>query len=243
MLAVMPISSRRAARAPVHLTKTQVALETLRESIRSGDMTPGERLRVDDLTVTLNMSPTPIREALRLLQADGLIEFKPHHEIVIAPVSSVRTAEIYQLRARLEPYAVELAVPRMGEEQLARLRTVHERVSKAVRSGRGSTVSESNGEWHWTIYNQCGSQYLIDFIQRLWDAFPWRTIWAISGRSEQSLADHDAIMEAISRHDAQLAAERMREHVLSGVDTLISRLETTERGELADAANGKSAAR
>jgi DNA-binding GntR family transcriptional regulator len=243
MLALMPISSRRAARAPVHLTKTQVALETLRESIRSGDMMPGERLRVDDLTAALDMSPTPIREALRLLQADGLIEFKPHHEIVIAPVSSVRTAEIYQLRARLEPYAVELAVPRMGEEQLAQLQTVHERVSKAVRSGRGSTVSESNGEWHWTIYEQCGSQYLIDFLQRLWDAFPWRTIWAISGRSEQSLADHDAIMEAISRHDAKLAAKRMRQHVLSGVDTLISRLETTERGELAGAVAERSATR
>lgn len=218
----------------MHVTKTQLALETMREGIRSGAMSPGERLRVDDLTAALDMSPTPIREALRLLQADGLIEFRPHHEIVIAPVSSVKTAEIYQLRARLEPYAVELAVPRMDGQQLDALGKLHERVSKAVRSGRGSTVSETNGEWHWAIYEQCGSQYLIDFIQRLWDAFPWRTIWAISGRSEQSLADHDAIMEAITRGDATLAARRMRDHVLSGVDTLISRLETTERGESAE---------
>lgn len=214
---------------PAHLTKTQLALQSLREDIRSGAFAPSQRLRVEDLTVALGMSPTPIREALRLLQADGLVEFQPHHGIVVASVSASETVEIYHLRGLLEPDAVSRSVPRLDDVQLGELWKLHARVVKAVRSGRGSTVSETNAVWHWALYRACGSEYLLTFIQRLWDAFPWRTIWAIPGRSERSLEEHEAVMEAVEARDAELAAARMRAHVLSGVDTLISHLESNER--------------
>ncbi len=73
-----------------HKTKTELALQVLRDRIRTGELEPGQRLRLNDLTAELGMSPTPIREALRLLQADGLVDYRPHQGIVVAELSLER---------------------------------------------------------------------------------------------------------------------------------------------------------
>jgi DNA-binding GntR family transcriptional regulator len=204
--------------APVHLTKTELALQVLRAGIRTGDLRPGQRLRVDELTRGLGMSPTPIREALRLLQADRLVDYRPHHGIVVTELSAEVTAEVYRLRALLEPLAVELAVPAFSDGDLDELERLHERHA-------ASATSERNRDWHWAIYEASGSSLLNDFVRRLWEAFPWRTMWALPGRAKLSHEEHVAVMEAIRRRDAALAAERMRAHVSSGRDTLLAHLQ------------------
>jgi DNA-binding GntR family transcriptional regulator len=209
--------------APRHLTKTEVALEALRERIRSGRLRPGERLRVDELTRELEMSPTPIREALRLLQADRLIDYRPHHGIVVAELSTETTAQVYGLRAVLEPLAVELAVPQLTDDKVQELERLHERHAGA-RVKRATAVSEANRAWHWAIYEASDWSILSDFVRQLWEAFPWRTMWALPGRMPLSLEQHDAIMEAIRVRDAALAAERMRVHITSGCETLLEHL-------------------
>jgi DNA-binding GntR family transcriptional regulator len=209
--------------APPHLTKTELALHALRDGIRAGDLRPGQRLRVDDLTHELGMSPTPIREALRLLQADGLVDYRPHHGIVVAELSAEATAEVYRLRALLEPLAVELAVPRLSHDDVDELERLHERHAR-------SPSSEDNRAWHWTVYEASGSALLNDFVRRLWEAFPWRMIWALPGRARRSHDEHEAVMEAIRRRDTVAAAELMKAHVSSSRETLLAHL----RRELAD---------
>jgi DNA-binding GntR family transcriptional regulator len=203
--------------APAHLTKTELALEALRTGIRTGDLQPGQRLRVGELTRDLGMSPTPIREALRLLQADRLVDYRPHHGIVVTELSAEATAEVYRLRALLEPLAVELAVPGLSSADVDELERLHERHAK-------SETSDRNHAWHWTIYDASGSALLNDFVRRLWEAFPWRTMWALPERVRLSHEEHEAVMEAIRHRDAELAAERMRAHVSSGRDTLLDHL-------------------
>jgi DNA-binding GntR family transcriptional regulator len=210
--------------APRHLTKTEVALQALRERIRSGQLQPGQRLRVEDLTRELGMSPTPIREALRLLQADRLIDYRPHHGIVVAEISAEVTGQVYHLRAVLEPLAVELAVPRLTDEDEQKLERLHERHANAPASREGAAVSERNWAWHWAIYDASGWPILNELVRQLWEAFPWRTMWALPGRTRLSLRQHEAIMEAIRARDAGLAAERMREHITSGRETLVAHL-------------------
>src|SRR5262245_28498270 len=112
---------------PEHSTKTELALEVLRERIRNGELAPGERLRVDELTQELGMSATPIREALRLLQADRVVDYRPHHGIVVAELSIGKTEEVYRLRALLEPLAVELAVPKLDDAARAEIESLHAR--------------------------------------------------------------------------------------------------------------------
>jgi DNA-binding GntR family transcriptional regulator len=203
--------------APPHLTKTELALQALRAGIRSGELKPGQRLRVGELTRELGMSPTPIREALRLLQADRLVDYRPHHGIVVTELSAEVTAEVYRLRALLEPLAVELAVPRLTAAGMDELERLHEKHASA-------STSERNRAWHWAIYDASGSSLLNDFVRRLWEAFPWRTMSALPGRASLSHEEHAAVMDAIRRRDAALAAKRMREHVSSGADTLLAHL-------------------
>src|SRR5262249_27974583 len=97
-----------------HRTKAQIALEEVRERLRAGQLRPGERVRVDDLARELAMSPTPIREAVRLLQADGLLLYRPHHGIVVTELSSSATEEVYCLRLLLEPLATKLGVAELS---------------------------------------------------------------------------------------------------------------------------------
>jgi len=209
---------------PRHQTKTELALQELRERIRSGVLQPGERLRVDELTRELGMSPTPIREALRLLQADRLVDYRAHHGIVVAELSADTTEEVYHLRALLEPLAVELAVPRLTNAGLQELERLHERHASAPTSKGGAAVSDRNRAWHWAIYEASDWPILNNLVRQLWEAFPWRTMWALPGRTTLSLDQHEAVMEAIRARDAAGAAERMRDHVTSGRETLVAQL-------------------
>jgi DNA-binding GntR family transcriptional regulator len=218
-----------ASAPPRHLTKTELATELLRERIRSGELAPGQRLALEDLTQLLGMSATPIREALRLLQADRLIDYRPHHGVVVTEASPHVTLEIYRIRSLLEPLATRLAVERLADDRLAELERLHTALGAAVSAGRGKRISEVNASWHWTLYDSCSSTYLNDFIRRLWEGFAWRTMWALPGRAERSLRQHDAMMAAIRARRAEQAAERMREHIESGAETLVDGLEGYSR--------------
>jgi DNA-binding GntR family transcriptional regulator len=196
-----------------HQTKTDIALAVLRERIASGDLQPGQRLRVEELAEELGMSPTPIREALRVLQADGMLQYKPHHAVVVADVSTAEIDEIYLLRSVLEPLATELAAPRLtsaGLAQLTRLQTEYER---AYDGGNERSMTKLNASWHWAIYDAADSKLLGMFIRRLWDSFPWRTIGSLPGRADSIVIEHRAILSALIERDGTAAASHMRQHI------------------------------
>ncbi len=210
---------------PRHLTKTELALELLRERIRSGEIAPGQRLALEELTQLLGMSATPIREALRLLQADHLVDYRPHHGVVVTELPPEVTLEIFRIRSVLEPLATELALTNLPQERLGELERLHVGLKAAVSSGRGKRIAEVNAAWHWALYDSANSTYLNDFIRRLWEGFPWRTMWALPGRADQSLREHESMMVAIRAGDSVQAATRMREHIESGAETLVDRIE------------------
>jgi len=214
-----------------HKTKTELALQVLRDRIRTGQLEPGRRLRLKELTEDLGMSPTPIREALRLLQADGFVDYRPHQGIVVAEISLSEMDGVLRLRRLLEPLAVELAVPTLTRARSRELERLHGRLLAAVASGRGTAVSECNAAWHWAIYDAAGSPHLREFIRRLWDAYPWRTMWALPGRTEQSAIEHQAVMNAIAAGDGKLAAARLAAHITSGEQSLLDRLELERSAE------------
>jgi len=199
-----------------HLTKTELAANWLRERIRVGELEPGQRLRVDELAAQLDMSPTPVREALRLLQNDRLLDYRAHIGHIVA--SPVAFAEILQLRLLLEPLATELAVPKLNQdhERLTEVERLHESYRSAVNANRGSQASDRNALWHAAIYDASGWTYLPDLVQRMWDVFPWRTLWTMPGHIRNSLDDHELVMAAIRANDAAAAAAAMRAHVEHG---------------------------
>lgn len=201
------------------ITKTAAAFQTLRAGIEEGRFRPGERLTVARLRQELEMSPTPIREALRLLQAEGLLEHQAHHGVVVRRYQAEQAEEIYQLRVLLEPLATELAVQRAGDDWITEIRALHEQLAQAVADGSVQTnIAELNAQWHRAIYDASGSRYLNEFIARLWTALPVRAIW-LTRRGEQSISQHAEIMAAIEARDATAASELMREHISFGAIT------------------------
>ena len=211
-----------------HLTKTEIALREVRDRIRTGAYEPGRRLGVDELTKDLGMSPTPIREALRLLQADQLISYRPHHGMIVAEVSTDLVDEISTLRAELEPLATRLAVVRMTPEAHAQLQRNQDDFTK--KRNTREQRSRADADWHWTIYEASGSRFLEGFIQRLWDAFPWRAAHVSARRVEESVRQHEQVMEAIGAGDADNAADLMREHIESFRLAFLAALSTEPDG-------------
>ena len=185
-------------------TKAVYAAEWIRQAIRLGQLAPGERIDMDALTTQLGMSPTPIREALRSLEAEGLVANEPHRGMRVADFSSDTAAELYVLRANLEGLATRLAVPRLTAADVAELRELEARRREAMTRGDIGVSSDLNHQWHMGLYRPAmETPYLTEFIGRLWNAFPWTTSWKIPGRSQRSLEQHEAIMTAAAQGDCR----------------------------------------
>jgi DNA-binding GntR family transcriptional regulator len=216
--------------SPKTQTKTEAAFSALRGAIENGDLPPGDRLRTNQLVEQLKMSPTPIREALRLLQAEGLVEYHAHQGMVVAEYSPESVTEVYRMRALMEPLAVELAVERATDDQIAEMRAAHDALTAALAGHSiGPDLASLNAVWHRAVYAPADSRLLIDFIARLWSAVPVTAFWATK-RSKASLAQHAYIMEAIEARDAQAASARMREHIEDGARTTLEGLRARGHG-------------
>jgi len=212
---------------PTHQTKSELALRVLRERIRSGQLEVGYRLQVDELARELGMSPTPIREALRLLQADRLVHYEAHRGVVVARHSPEKLSDVYAMRMALEPLATRLAIERMTDAQKEELQTIHENFLAAGRAGRGKRMAQLNSAWHLAIYQAAGSDMLQQFTGTLWDVFPWRTNWAVEQRTADSMREHDEVMAAVEAGDPQAGADAMYVHIGAGA--------ASEQPELGDA--------
>lgn len=210
--------------APATRTKTEAAFLALRDAIEEGRLRPGERLVLSRLIDELGMSPTPIREALRLLQAQGLAAYSAHHGMVVAEYSPDDVAEVSRIRVELEPLAVALAVQRANADQVAQMRAAHDAL-RAAHEGPTprSDAASLNAAWHAAVYRPAGSPLLTDFIARLWAGVPVEAVWR-SSRADRSLREHDQIMEAIERGDADAARELMRRHIEGGSKATIDHM-------------------
>jgi len=200
---------------PAHLTKTEAALRAVRARIHSGDLPVGARLQVNELAADLGVSHTPVREALRVLSADGLVEFRSHRGAVVADTAS-RIEEVWSLRALLEPAAVARAIPRLDARALAELEDIHDRLLHAT----GMDLSAQNQRWHFAIYDACDAPTLLGFVRRLWEQVPWRTVWMLPGRSGATASEHEVVMAAIRDGDAAAAAECMCDHIRSALGSV-----------------------
>lgn len=195
-------------------TKTQAVFERLRLDIEDRVYPPGQWLRVHALAEAYGVSATPIREALRLLQSDGLIEHIPHRGVRVAKYPDQMIFEVYRLRAVLEPLAVELATERATDQEIEEIRRRHDALVHEIREvGVSPRLVALNEEFHWATFSVCGSHYLIEFLRRLWSAVPVRAGW-LARTAEKSIEEHEELVQMMERRDARGAAAIMRRHVV-----------------------------
>ena len=199
---------------PQYQTKVELVLRALRDGILTGELPAGYKLEINAVAAEFGMSPTPVREALRILQSDHLVDYVPHRGTVVSALSEVDLDEIFKLRGLLEPAAVADALERISDTDMERVEELHTLLLELPVDAT-SAFSDANRNWHWALYDLADSPLMTDFLNRLWEAFPWRAIAAVEGRRSASVAEHEAVMQALRTRDATAAVEAMRTHVFS----------------------------
>lgn len=205
-------------------TKTDAAVSALRDALLRGEIRPGERLRAARLARELGMSATPVREAIRLLQAEGLLTREPHRAGTVAMLDQSEVEELYFLRALLEGKATELAVAKATTADIERLEGIHR---KLVESPVDEFTSV-NADWHFAVYALSGTHWLREFIVRLWVRVPWNQMYVAPGRCAASIREHEAIHEAMRAGDAEAAGALMSDHIASGRRTMETLKDATD---------------
>jgi DNA-binding GntR family transcriptional regulator len=199
--------------------------------VLSGDVPVGSRLGQEALAEEFGVSRTPVREALRKLQATGLVDLLPNRGAVVRGPSAREIREAYEVRAELEGLAAELAAGRISDRDLLRLReaqalfrrSVETLIARRARRPQPwkdeSVWVQANDLFHQAILDAAGNERLSDTIADLHRSFPRDLTWAALSQSsrllEENVEQHEAILEAIERRDPVDARQRMIEHVRS----------------------------
>ena len=203
-------------------TKVDAVEVALRRMIGSGRFGKGERLVQRELAEILNTSSTPVREALKRLEAAGVVSYIPHHGARVAEVDAADIVELYAIRAVLEGLGAERAAARLTAAGLAELEQLAERHDSIGNEGSQEELYGLNYAIHERIYRASGLRRLSGMIDAMWTLFPWDTMWTIPGRAESVAREHARVMTALRAGNGAEAGIAMREHIDSGGRALLS---------------------
>ncbi len=185
----------------------------IRDALRTGVITPGDRLIELDLAAALGMSRTPIREALRRLEVERLIENGPRRGFVVPTATIEDLVEIFEIREVLEGLAARRAAQRMGPAEVAALAEAVGRMEQALDADDLTGLSEASARFHRLLRSGSKHGRLPALIALLGDSY--RSLGALElapERVDAAVAEHRAIVAAISGHDGEAAERLTREH-------------------------------
>lgn len=194
-------------------TAHEYVREMLRRAILSGELESGSRLVQAELAANLEVSTTPVREALRDLASEGLIRFDPHRGAVVTELRADELEDIYEIRRILEPHAMRQAIPHITDKTLATLRKLHERMQAERHS---ATFVDLNRTFHMAIYEAGVSSRLVQILRGLEDAavmYIGASLKSVEGLRDQAIHDHGDILDAIERKDIEGAVEAIQHHL------------------------------
>ncbi|MGH3321556.1 MAG: GntR family transcriptional regulator [Streptosporangiaceae bacterium] len=203
---------------------TDAVTDALREAILDGALPPAAWLREEKLARELTVSRTPVREALRRLEDEGLVVKAAHKGTLVASLSLEDTLALYVVRANLEGLAARLATRRGPPGLVDDLERIHHRMRAA--QDRPARLSALNLDFHRQIRLAAGNHYLGRFLTQVEHAvrrLPGTT-FDIPGRTTETLDEHDAIIRAINDKDAEAAEQRARHHMNRARDIRIQTL-------------------
>jgi DNA-binding GntR family transcriptional regulator len=197
-------------------TKQEYVYRSLRAAIMRGELPPGERLVIDDIARQLQVSAIPIREALQLLQSEGLVVSAPHVGATVAPISEDEVHEVFAILEGLETVAVREAARRLDEAAAARLSEIVAEMDAALASADHERWAEGNGLLHRAIGEIAGMPLLVEMTERVlsrWERLRRHYFQGVLvPRVEQAQREHHALLEALVRRDGSLAEQLVRGH-------------------------------
>jgi DNA-binding GntR family transcriptional regulator len=199
---------------PNAVLSTRIADE-LRQAILTGELSPGERIRQEELAGQFGASRIPVREALRILVTDGLVNMVSNSGAWVSSLTQDECSEQYQIRERLEPLLLRYNLPLLTAEDLARATDLVESMKKAPDL---EAFMRLDREFHWITYSRVQTTTLTDLIERLWNTTqPYRRVFMKLVRSEGGIEvthlEHELLLEAMKRGDSEEAESILRGHI------------------------------
>jgi DNA-binding GntR family transcriptional regulator len=191
-------------------TAAEIAYAVLREAILSNILTPGTRLRAVDLAKQLSVSKTPVREALRKLQAEDLVEVGVNNTLTVKVISEKQLLEIYYTREALEGMAARLAADNAGQLDLVQLRAILHDIKHAFAKSDRNGIRHYAGEFQLAVFKAAHNEFLYDLLKSLQEKIRNHSTTTISvpGRDEEVLRFCRDVLRAIETRDSD-AAERI----------------------------------
>lgn len=200
----------------VHDSLQERVFDALRTAILNGGLTPGEQLSLKDIAKDLNVSTMPVREALRRLEAQGMVTFFGQKKIIVTELSSEDLEEFYWIRIPLECRAFARNFPSIENTEIEELVSLNEKMG-LIESSASEWVG-FNRKFHMTLYGISKSAVLKGALSWLWDnVTPYLNIYAQNhSRVETACEMHDKIIQAIRESRQEIAVEYLKEHLRSG---------------------------
>ena len=200
----------------------QEVAERLRQRIFAHELTPGTWIDEQKLAEQYGISRTPLREALKVLASEGLVELKPRRGCYVTEISRQDLDDIFPLMAMLEGRCAADAVKAAKPADIKGLKEIHARLEAAAREGRIDAFFEANQEFHRRIQGLANNRWLLSVIQDLRKVLKLSRLHSLplEGRLQQSLEEHRAIMAAFEAGEVAKAEKFMHDHLLSGREAL-----------------------
>ncbi|MEX0683379.1 MAG: GntR family transcriptional regulator [Dehalococcoidia bacterium] len=210
---------------PDFRTKAEFAFIYLRNAIISGRIPSGEWVRVDDWANRLEVSQTPVREALSRLEAQGLVAIHPHRGAQVMERTPEHVRETYLMRAALESLAARTAIERADDQEFAalidRLTDLTHQMEWAAKADDLVHFSDINQSLHMALYAASGLPRLVALIEILWATYPFVDSLGVSpGRLTSALREHEQLLDAVRGRDAGAVEAAVAEHLRAAEEQL-----------------------
>jgi DNA-binding GntR family transcriptional regulator len=204
-----------------HLALRDAVLTELRRRIVNGDYAPGERLTEDRLASDFGVSRNPVREALRIAQADGLVTSLPRKGAVVATPDASTVSDLFAVRASLETVAARLAAERATDHDVAELRALVDAAKEATERDDFSRVAELNSELHLRVIAISGNRWLSSISSSMYLHVHWIFRAGAELRAPHSWHEHVRLVDAVEARDPDEAEAAARAHVDAAADAAL----------------------
>jgi len=209
---------------------TKLLFEELKEAIVAGKLAPGERLFEAKLAASLKVGPVAIREALRALETEGYVTFRPDNEVVVSKPTRDEIEDYYTISGALEGLAARLAIERASPEEVEHLRELHKTLKEACQKRDLAYYFDANTRFHRFIAEIARNERLYRLVDQLRQDIQKTRILALRApqRLDYSMREHDQIMDAFLKRNSELAESTMVRHLKNQMQTLQKTLDATK---------------
>lgn len=209
-----------------YLPLREVVFNTLRDDILRGELEPGERLMEIHLAEKLGVSRTPVREAIRKLELEGLVKMIPRRGAVVASITISDLEDVLEVRKVLEQLTVKLACEKITDEEIALLKKHHEEFAKAINTNDLTSLAEKDVSFHDVIYNASRNNRLIQILNNLREQMYRYRLEYIKDRQKRKLlvSEHEKILNAVMNRDSTTAEAAIDAHIANQEKTIIENL-------------------